>query len=80
VADFQSRPAWRRSALAWADILDEQAFYANGQRYAFDMQLGNVRGRPGHGSGGQPVAGRQMKRPPISMGDEQAGRVWSRCG
>src|SRR5206468_3713122 len=30
--------------------LDEQAFYANGKRYAFDMQLGNVRGaRPIHG-------------------------------
>ena len=30
--------------------LDEQAFYANGRRYAFDMQLGNVRGAtPIHG-------------------------------
>jgi Galactose mutarotase and related enzymes len=28
----------------WANRLDEQAFYANGKRYAFDMQLGNVRG------------------------------------
>src|SRR5206468_4570305 len=34
----------------WANRLDEQAFYANGRRYAFDMQLGNVRGpRPIHG-------------------------------
>jgi aldose 1-epimerase len=34
----------------WANRLDEQAFYANGQRYAFDMQLGNVRGAiPIHG-------------------------------
>ena len=34
----------------WANRLDEQAFYANGKRYAFDMQLGNVRGvRPIHG-------------------------------
>jgi len=34
----------------WSDLLDEQAFYANGRRYAFDMELGNVRGnRPGHG-------------------------------
>jgi hypothetical protein len=28
----------------WANRLDEQAFYANGRRYAFDMELGNVKG------------------------------------
>ena len=34
----------------WANRLDEQAFYANGRKYAFDMQLGNVRGAiPIHG-------------------------------
>lgn len=34
----------------WADLLDEQAFWANGKRYAFNMELGNVRGeRPIHG-------------------------------
>jgi aldose 1-epimerase len=34
----------------WANRLDEQAFYANGKRYAFDMGLGNVRGAiPIHG-------------------------------
>jgi len=34
----------------WADRLDEQAFYANGRRHAFDMSLGNVRGaNPIHG-------------------------------
>jgi aldose 1-epimerase len=34
----------------WADRPDEQAFYANGRRYAFDMSLGNVRGtNPIHG-------------------------------
>jgi aldose 1-epimerase len=34
----------------WANRLDEQAFYANGTRYAFDMSLGNVRGAiPIHG-------------------------------
>ena len=52
VADFQSRPGMAGIPFLapWADILDEQAFYANGRRYAFDMQLGNVRGaRPGHG-------------------------------
>ena len=34
----------------WANRLDEPAFYANGRRYAFDMELGNVRGTiPMHG-------------------------------
>jgi aldose 1-epimerase len=34
----------------WANRLDEQAFYGNGRKYAFDMQLGNVRGAiPIHG-------------------------------
>jgi aldose 1-epimerase len=34
----------------WANRLDEQAFYANGRRYPFDMDLGNVRGAiPIHG-------------------------------
>lgn len=34
----------------WINRLDEQAFYANGKRYAFDMTLGNVRGTiPIHG-------------------------------
>jgi aldose 1-epimerase len=34
----------------WANRLDEQAFYANGRRYPFDMGLGNVRGEiPIHG-------------------------------
>ncbi len=34
----------------WANRLDEQAFYANGRRYPFDMDLGNVTGAiPIHG-------------------------------
>jgi len=34
----------------WANRLDEPAFYANGQRFAFDLELGNVRGPiPIHG-------------------------------
>ena len=34
----------------WINRLDEQAFYANGTRYPFDMALGNVRGTiPIHG-------------------------------
>lgn len=50
-------PAQKRPKLGgvpflapWADLLDEQAFWANGKRYAFNMGLGNVRGeRPIHG-------------------------------
>jgi aldose 1-epimerase len=34
----------------WANRLDEQAFYANGKRYIFNMSLGNIRGPiPIHG-------------------------------
>lgn len=34
----------------WADLLDEQAFWANGKRYTFNMVLGNIQGaRPIHG-------------------------------
>lgn len=34
----------------WANRLDEQAFYANGKKYNFNMSLGNVRGAiPMHG-------------------------------
>jgi aldose 1-epimerase len=34
----------------WADLLNEPAFWANGKRYAFNMELGNVRGdMPIHG-------------------------------
>jgi aldose 1-epimerase len=52
IADFQARPgsAGVPFLAPWADRLDEQAFYANGKRYAFDMELGNVRGAmPIHG-------------------------------
>ena len=52
VEDFKAKPGM--SALPfvgpWMGRLDEQAFYANGKRYAFDMELGNVRGAvPIHG-------------------------------
>lgn len=55
---FESAAAYKGGAgsigipflAPWADRLDEQAFYANGKRYAFDMELGNVRGtNPIHG-------------------------------
>ena len=52
VDEFKSRPALSGIPFVgpWANRLDEQAFYANGKRYPFDMELGNVRGAiPIHG-------------------------------
>ena len=52
VAEFKARPALSGIPFLgpWANRLDEQAFYANGKKYAFDMELGNVRGAiPIHG-------------------------------
>ena len=52
VADFKAKPAMSGIPFLapWANRLDEQAFYANGVRYPFDMTLGNVRGAiPIHG-------------------------------
>lgn len=50
--DFRARPGATGIPFMgpWAGRLDEQAFYANGTRHAFDMTLGNVRGEvPIHG-------------------------------
>ncbi len=52
IEEFKSRPALSGIPFLgpWANRLDEQAFYANGRKYAFDMELGNVRGAvPIHG-------------------------------
>ena len=52
VEDFKMRPAMSGIPFVgpWANRLDEQAFYANGKKYAFDMGLGNFRGAiPIHG-------------------------------
>jgi aldose 1-epimerase len=52
VEEFKSRPALSGIPFVgpWANRLDEQAFYANGKKYPFDMELGNVRGAiPIHG-------------------------------
>lgn len=49
---FRARPALSGIPFLapWANRLDEQAFYANGKRYPFNMGLGNVRGdHPIHG-------------------------------
>ena len=52
VDEFRARPGMSGIPFLspWANRLDEQAFFANGRRYAFDLQLGNVRGEmPIHG-------------------------------
>jgi len=52
VEEFKTRPGMSGIPFLgpWIDRLDEQAFFANGRRRAFDMQLGNVRGdMPSHG-------------------------------
>lgn len=52
VEEFKTRPGLSGIPFVgpWANRLDEQAFYANGKRYPFDMALGNVRGAiPIHG-------------------------------
>jgi aldose 1-epimerase len=52
VDEFAAKPAMSGVPFLgpWANRLDEQAFYANGRRYPFDMELGNVRGAiPIHG-------------------------------
>jgi aldose 1-epimerase len=52
VDEFAAKPAMSGVPFLgpWANRLDEQAFYANGRRYPFDMSIGNVRGAiPIHG-------------------------------
>jgi aldose 1-epimerase len=46
--EFKSRPGLNGIPFLgpFANRLDETAFYANGRKYAFDMDLGNVRGNP----------------------------------
>ncbi|MEZ5284959.1 MAG: alpha/beta hydrolase domain-containing protein [Vicinamibacterales bacterium] len=52
LAEFRAQPGQTGIPFMgpWIGRLDEQAFYANGRRHAFDMTLGNVRGEvPIHG-------------------------------
>ena len=46
LADFMQRPGLGGMPLLapFANRLDETAFYANGRKYNFDLELGNVRG------------------------------------
>jgi aldose 1-epimerase len=46
----------------WANRLDEPAFYANGKKYGFNLELGNVRpGRDNHPSHGFLIAASQWE-------------------
>ena len=52
IEEFEARPALAGIPFLapWGNRLDEQAFYANGKKYTFNMSLGNVRGvNPIHG-------------------------------
>ena len=52
LAEFRAKPTLSGIPFLgpWANRLDEPAFYANGKKYAFNLELGNVRGpRPIHG-------------------------------
>ena len=44
--DFEARPGLNGMPILapFANRLDETAFYANGRKYNFDVELGNVRG------------------------------------
>jgi aldose 1-epimerase len=46
LADFQARPGFNGMPILapFANRLDQTAFYANGRKYNFDLELGNVRG------------------------------------
>jgi aldose 1-epimerase len=46
LTDFMQRPGLNGMPLLapFANRLDETAFYANGKKYNFDLELGNVRG------------------------------------
>lgn len=46
LADFEARPGLNGMPFLapFANRLDETAFYANGKKYNFDLELGNVRG------------------------------------
>lgn len=52
VADYKAKPDMIGIPFLgpWANRLDQQAFYANGKKYNFDMEFGNVQGQiPLHG-------------------------------
>ena len=52
LAEFQKKPVLSGIPFLapWANRLSEEGFWANGKKYTFNMELGNVRGAmPSHG-------------------------------
>jgi aldose 1-epimerase len=52
IGEFQQRPMLSGIPFLapWADLLSEPGFWADGKHFAFNMELGNVRGKmPSHG-------------------------------
>lgn len=77
VEEFKAKPGMHGIPFMgpWANRLDEQAFYANGRRYAFDMALGNVRGQvPIHGF----LTTNDQWRVVEAKADDRSARVTSR--
>ncbi len=77
VDDMRARPGLNGIPLLapFANRLDEQAFYANGRKYNFDMELGNVRGAiPMHGY----LTGTNMWKLAEAKADASAAWVTSR--
>jgi aldose 1-epimerase len=59
----------------WANRLDPQAFWANGKKYQFDMELGNVRGAtPIHGL----VSASPLWKVTAAAGDKSSAHVTSK--
>ena len=77
VGEFQKRPRLCGIPFLapWADLLNEPAVWANGKRYAFNMELGNVRGN-------MPIHGFLVTSPLWTVSevkaDEHSARVTSR--
>jgi aldose 1-epimerase len=77
VSEFQKRPRLCGIPFLapWADLLDEPAFWANGKRFAFNMELGNVRGNmPSHGL----LTTSPLWRVTEAAADERSAHVTSR--
>jgi aldose 1-epimerase len=77
VSEFQKNPQLSGIPFLapWANRLDQQAFWANGKKYAFDMDLGNVRGaNPIHGL----LSSSPYWRVLSATGNKRSARVTSR--
>jgi aldose 1-epimerase len=75
--EFQKRPILCGIPFLapWADLLNEPAFWANGKKYLFNMELGNVRGNmPIHGL----LAASPLWRVTEVTADARSARVTSR--